>query len=80
MAIKIIEHKHERKKIRYAVKFLCKCGCVFWADDEDTKIPKEFNWTGQTGDLPRMQHRSFILFICSSKRKDFCGLRYDYGD
>lgn len=29
MAIKIIEHKHERKKTRYAVKFLCKCGCVF---------------------------------------------------
>ena len=45
MAIKIIEHKHERKKIRYAVKFPCKCGCVFWADDEDTKIPKEFDWT-----------------------------------
>lgn len=45
MAIKIIEHKHERKKIRYAVKFLCKCGCVFWADDEDMKIPKEFDWT-----------------------------------
>lgn len=39
MAIKIIEHKHERKKIRYAVKFLCKCGCVFWADDEDIKFP-----------------------------------------
>lgn len=45
MAIKIVEHKHERKKIRYAVEFLCKCGCVFWADDEDMKIPKEFDWT-----------------------------------
>lgn len=37
--IMVIQHKGTPKKKRYAAKFLCSCGCVFWADDEDIKFP-----------------------------------------
>lgn len=37
--IMVIQHKGTPKKKRYTAKFLCSCGCVFWADDEDIKFP-----------------------------------------
>lgn len=37
--IMIIQHKGAPKKKRYAAKFSCKCGCIFWADDKDIKFP-----------------------------------------
>ena len=33
--IMIIQHKGTPKKKRYAAKFSCQCGCIFWADDKD---------------------------------------------
>ncbi len=38
--IMIVQHKGAPNKKRYATKFLCQCGCVFWADDEDIKYPR----------------------------------------
>ena len=37
--IMVIRHKGAPKKKRYAAKFSCQCGCIFWADDEDIKFP-----------------------------------------
>lgn len=36
--IKIIKHQSEEKEI--AVKFLCYCGCEFWADNDSILMDK----------------------------------------
>lgn len=37
--IMVVQHKGTPKKKRYAAKFSCQCGCIFWADDKDIKFP-----------------------------------------
>ena len=83
--IMVIQHKGTPPKKRYAAKFLCPCGCVFWADDEDIKFPsysvmREYTLGLKLAECPECGEQVASCLPEVPREKIFCGLRYDYGD
>lgn len=60
--IKIIKHESEQKQI--AVKFICDCGCEFWADNSSLLSRKE----------KRVSHYTLYYAICPECQKEVCSI------
>lgn len=60
--IKITKHNVESKKI--AVKFVCDCGCEFWADNSSLLNGKE----------KRVSHYTLYHAICPECQKEVCSI------
>lgn len=60
--IKIIKHKSEERQI--AVKFLCDCGCEFWADNESLLNDK----------TKQISHYIVYHSICPDCNKEVCSV------
>lgn len=60
--IKITKHSVESRKI--AVKFICDCGCEFWADNESMLDDK----------VKQVSHYTLHYATCPECKKEICSI------
>lgn len=74
--IMVVQHKGTQKKKRYAAKFSCQCGCIFWADDKDIKFPsysviREYAPGVKLAECPECGEQVVSCFLAVPREKIF---------